>query len=67
MDKSTEATTIVVTVDPTGTSSERITAEVRATLARLGVEVIPCAWSPDPDTIAECSNVDRVTVLDLND
>lgn len=63
----TQTATVVATVNrPADVSEERLRAAVEETLAVLGCELIPCGWAPDPDTIAECSEVDEVSVVDLN-
>jgi hypothetical protein len=61
-----DVTTLIATVDMRGVSPAALETEVRATLARLGVELIPCGWAPDPDTIAELAGADRLHVIDLN-
>lgn len=59
-------TTVVATVDLGGVPRERVEAEIRAALAKLGARLVPCGWAPDPDTIADHTDADRVEVLDLN-
>jgi hypothetical protein len=57
------ATGYTETADP-----EDIDSAVRAALASVGVELIPCAWAPDLDTVADAADLayGDLTLIDLN-
>jgi hypothetical protein len=59
-------TTLVAKVDLHGAPAAALEADIRAVIARHGAQLVPCSWSPDPDTIADCVPADRVHVVDLN-
>ncbi|MEU9887963.1 hypothetical protein [Sphaerisporangium sp. NPDC051011] len=61
-----EVATVVATVDLNGVSPDALKALMRGSLVALGVEFVPSGWAPDPDTIADLVEADRLHVIDLN-
>lgn len=51
----------------TAAAVDRLRSAVLDTLAAEGVELVPCDWAPDGDTITDAIGQERpVTVMDLN-
>ena len=58
----------VIATGQTTASAEEVEAAVRASLTSVGLELVPCNWAPDLDTIAEQTGVPFGTnqLIDLN-